>query len=243
VAAGTLAINMNRITAKTRWILLGAVALCGLVVCVGLAWWLGEQGYGLREAVDWVLAQVRGLGPVAFFSLMALLPSAGVPVSVFTLTAGPVFAPVMGLPLVVVISLLCLGINLALTYGLSRWILRPWVERLCAWLGFKIPEVSEADQRSLVVLVRVTPGPPYVLQNYVLGVARVAFGTYFLISWAIVSLYSTAMILFGDALVNGRGRGVLIAVSLLVAFVVGVRFARKKLNRQKPGLAEEVASK
>ena len=107
------------------------------------------------------------------------------------------------------------------------------MEWLCAWWGFKIPEVSEADQRSLVILVRVTPGPPYVLQNYVLGVARVTFGTYFLISWAVVAFYSTAMILFGDALMNGRGRVALIAASLLVAFVVGVRFVRKRLGRSK----------
>jgi uncharacterized membrane protein YdjX (TVP38/TMEM64 family) len=233
---------MNRISMKTRWLLLGAAGLCGLVVCAVALWWIQAQGYSVRESIDWVLAQVRGLGPVAFFSLMAVLPGVGVPVSVFTLTAGPVFAPVMGLPLVVVISLLCLGINLALTYGLSRWVLRPRAEKLCAWLGFKIPVVSAGDQRSLVILVRVTPGPPYVLQNYVLGVAQVSFTAYFWISWAIVSLYSTAVIIFGDALVHGRGRGALIAMSLMVAFVVGVRFARKKLNKQKPALAVEAAT-
>jgi uncharacterized membrane protein YdjX (TVP38/TMEM64 family) len=219
---------------------MGAVMLCGLIFCSVLGWWLRDQGYTVRESIDWVLALVRGLGPVAFFTLMTLLPGVGVPVSVFTLTAGPVFAPVMGLPLVVVVSLLCLGVNLALTYGLARWVLRPWVEWLCAWLGFKIPQVAPEDQRSLTVLVRVTPGPPYVLQNYLLGVARVSFPTYFTISWAIVSLYSTAVIIFGDALVNGKGKGALIAVSLLVTFIVGVRFARKRLNRSKIKSVETV---
>jgi uncharacterized membrane protein YdjX (TVP38/TMEM64 family) len=219
---------------------MGAVMLCGLIFCSVLGWWLRDQGYTVRESIDWVLALVRGLGPVAFFTLMTLLPGVGVPVSVFTLTAGPVFAPVMGLPLVVVVSLLCLGVNLALTYGLARWVLRPWVEWLCAWLGFKIPQVAPEDQRSLTVLVRVTPGPPYVLQNYLLGVARVSFPTYFTISWAIVSLYSTAVIIFGDALVNEKGKGALIAVSLLVTFIVGVRFARKRLNRSKIKSVETV---
>lgn len=211
-----------------------AVALAGLAACAVLLWWLRSRGYEAREAVEWALERVRGLGPVAFFSAMALLPGAGAPVSAFTLTAGPVFAPVLGLPLVVVISLLCLGVNLALTYALARWLVRPWVERFCAWLGFKIPEVSEADGRALVILVRVTPGPPYVLQNYLLGVARIPFATYFTISWAVVSLYATAMIVFGDALVNGKGRGVLIGGSLLVAFVVGVRFVRRRMGRKAP---------
>lgn len=231
--------RMNRISTKARLALLCAAALAGLVVCAGLAWWAHARGLDVRGEIERALAWVRGLGPVAFFLAMALLPGVGVPVSAFTLTAGPVFAPVMGLPLVVAVSLLCLGANLALTYALARWVMRPWAERFCAWLGFKIPEVSEADQRSLTILVRVTPGPPYVLQNYLLGLARIPFATYFTVSWAVVSSYSTAMIVFGDALVHGKGRGVLIGASLLAAFVVGVRFVRGRLRRKSPEAAVE----
>jgi uncharacterized membrane protein YdjX (TVP38/TMEM64 family) len=225
--------TMKCVSAKTRrWILVGGAA-GGLAFCALAWWWAAGRGYDVRESVEWVLAQVRGLGPVAFFSLMALLPAAGMPVSVFTLTAGPVFAPVLGMPLVLALSLASLGVNVALTYVLARWILRPWVERLCAWLGFTIPEVAEDDQRSLVILVRVTPGPPYVLQNFLLGMAQIRFATYFTISFLVVSVYSSAVIIFGDALVNGKGKGALIGISLLVAFVIGVRFARKRLGRTK----------
>jgi uncharacterized membrane protein YdjX (TVP38/TMEM64 family) len=233
---------MSRTSFKNRAVLPAFAAVCGLALAGVVFWWIRKEGYEVRAAIDWVLARVRGLGPGTFFSLMAVLPTLGVPVSVFTLTAGPVFAPVLGLPLVVVLSLLSLGTNLVLTYGLSRWVLRPWAQRLCGWLGFRIPEVSESDQRSLVILVRVTPGPPYVLQNYVLGLARVSFAAYFPISWAVVSVYSTAVIIFGDALVNGRGRGVLIGVGLLVAFVVGVRVVRKKMNRRKSAGAGDATS-
>jgi hypothetical protein len=42
--------------------------------------------------------------------------------------------------------------------------------------------------------------------------------------------------------VNGRGRGALIGISLLVAFVVGVRFVRKKMNLRKAAPAENSTS-
>ena len=223
---------MKHISPKTRWLLLAGVAAGGLIV--GVAVWLGLRslGYNLRESLDWVLAQVRSLGPTAFFGLMALLPSLGAPLSLFTLTAGPVFTPVLGLPTVILLSLLSLGINLSLTYALARWFLRPWVERLCVWLGFAIPEVADVDQRSLVILVRVTPGPPYALQNYLLGMAKIPFATYFVISWVVVSAYGCAFIVFGDALAQGKGRGALLGASLLIALTVGIRFLRRWMQRK-----------
>lgn len=223
---------MKRISPKTRWLLLAGVAAAGLVACGAVWWGLHRLGYGMRESVDWVLAQVRSLGPAAFFGLMALLPALGAPLSLFTLTAGPVFTPVLGLPVVILLSLLSLGINLSLTYALARWFLRPWVERLCVWLGFTIPEVADVDQRSLVILVRVTPGPPYALQNYLLGMAKIPFATYFAISWVVVSAYGCAFIVFGDAIAQGKGRGAVLGASLLIALTVGIRFLRRWMQRK-----------
>jgi uncharacterized membrane protein YdjX (TVP38/TMEM64 family) len=223
---------MERITSAKRWILLGGVAASGLVVC-GLAWWwLRDHGYDLHQIFSGVLAQVRGLGPWPFFTLMALLPAVGAPISLFTLTAGPLFASALGLPVVLLLALVSVAVNLALSYVLARWLLRPWVERLCAWLGVSIPAVSEADHRALVILVRVTPGTPYVLQSYLLGMAKIPMAVYFVISWVVASLYACAFIVFGDALAHGKGRGVLLGVSLLVALGVGVKFLRKKLTRK-----------
>lgn len=224
---------MNRTLSVTRWLLLAVLAVGGLVVCA-LGWrWLQSQGYTLREAMDWVLAYVRRLGPAAFFTLMAVLPVIGAPLSIFTLTAGPLFAPTFGLSGVIALTMVSLAANLALTYVLARWLLRPWVERLCAWLGFKIPAVAEEDQRNLVILVRVTPGTPQVLQNYLLGVACIPFAPYFVISWVVGSLYACAFIVFGDAVVQGKGRNVLIGVGLLAGLAVGVRFLRRYMQRKK----------
>ncbi len=215
-----------------NWVRLGLLAVVGLVV-LGLAWWwLDSQQIEPRAFVDQVVLWVRGLGAPTYFLLMALLPAAGCPLTVFTFTAGPVFAPTLGMPLVLLLVGLCLAVNLALTYWLARYALKPWLERLCAWLGYRLPRVAPENQRGLVILVRVTPGPPYVLQNYLLGLAGIPFGTYFFISWAISAIYASALVLFGDALMQGEGRTALLAVSLLVGVMVGVQFLRRHYRRK-----------
>jgi len=219
---------MKQITLATRRMLLAGIAVGGLVVLAVMLWWLRSRGYDAHQSLDILLAKVRELGPWPFFTLMAVMPAVGAPISIFTLTAGPLFAPALGLPLVLGLAIASVAVNLMLTYVLARWLLRPWVERVCVWLGFRIPEVAEADQRALVILVRVTPGTPFVVQNYLLGMAKIPATTYFIISWVIASLYACAFIIFGDAVAHGKGKGVLLGVSLLVALTVAVRFIRKK---------------
>jgi len=220
------------VAAKNRRLKLALLAGAGFVA-LAVFWWVWRsQGGELKPLVGQVLAQVRAMGAGMFFLLMALLPAAGCPISVFTLTAGPVFAPSLGMPVVLLLVWVSIAFNLALTYWLSRYALRPWLARLCGWLGYKLPEVPQADHRGLVILVRVTPGPPYVLQSYLLGLAGIPFGTYFFISWVISSSYACAFVLFGDALMQGRGRTALVAVSLFVALTVAVQFLRRHYRRR-----------
>jgi uncharacterized membrane protein YdjX (TVP38/TMEM64 family) len=218
----------TRKLSKRSMLLLGSgFGLCG---ALGALWLFREHGEVVRSWVDQGLGFVRGAGPVTFFALMALLPAAGCPITVFTLTAGPVFGPILGLPLVLALVWVALAFNLTLTYGLSRWLLRPWLERLCQWMGYRIPEVDPSNHRALVIVVRVTPGPPYVLQSYLLGLAGVRFGTYFWISWVVSSLYACAFVVFGDALAHGKGKMALMGIGLFVALTVAVRLLKRKAS-------------
>jgi uncharacterized membrane protein YdjX (TVP38/TMEM64 family) len=219
---------------KFNWIRFGGLAVAGLLVLAAGWWWVRTQELAPRELAEQGVVWVRGLGAPTYFLLMALLPAAGCPLSVFTLTAGPVFAPTLGMPVVLLLVWLSLAVNLALTYWLARYALRPWLEKLCCWLGYKLPQAAPADQRSLVILVRVTPGPPYVLQSYLLGLAGISFPTYFLISWVITSSYACAFVLFGDAVMQGRGRMALIAIMLFAALTVAVQLLRRHYRRQRP---------
>lgn len=209
--------------------LLGLAAILCLAAMIPL--WMHRET--LRAWAEVGVEWVRGLGPTAFFCAMAILPAAAVPLSVFTFSAGSVFAPTLGMPAVLGLVALSLAVNQTLTYVLARWILRPWVLKLCAWLGYQVPVVSPSDQLKLIILVRVTPGPPYVLQSYLLGLAAIPFRLYFTISWGIAVFYSFAFVLFGQALLEGRGRLALVAVSLFVALTVAVRWVKGRVTSER----------
>ncbi len=206
------------------------LAAAGAVVA-GVALML-LQGVDVKALFHQALEFIRGLGPVTFFAAMAVLPSFGCPLTAFTLSALPVFGGELGAPTVVGLALASIAVNLAFSYWLARYALRPWVEKLLAWMGYTLPQVATEDRLGLLVLVRVTPGPPYALQNFVLGMTAIPFGLYMAVSMAIVSVYSAAFILFGDALAHGRGKMIFLAASLFIAFSVGVKFLRRHYQRR-----------
>jgi uncharacterized membrane protein YdjX (TVP38/TMEM64 family) len=214
---------------RTLFLKLGAGALVLLVAAVLVA-----RGLDLEGMVQRGLDLIRNAGPVAFFIAMALLPAVGAPILAFSLSAGPVFGERLGIGTVIALSLLALLINMALTYFLASRALRPLLEKLFVRLGYKLPKVEAGDATDLIILLRVTPGIPFCVQNYLLGLARVPFGKYLLISCGFMWAFNIAIILFGDALLNGRGKVAFLALSLFLALTVATHLVRKHLSRKKP---------
>lgn len=213
---------------RLRLVKLGAVVLV-LLVGAGLV----ARGYDIKGAIEQGLTLVRSAGPLVFFLAMALLPAVGAPQMAFTLTAGPVFAPQLGMGLVVLYAVIAMTCNMALSYWLASRVLRPVLEALLQRLGYKIPQVQKGDETGLIVLLRVTPGVPFPVQNYLLGLARASFGRYLLISVAIQAPLNAAVIIFGDALLHGKGKMAFIGISLIVALMVGTQLLRKHYGKKR----------
>lgn len=201
------------------------------VVCV-IGMILLARGYDLKGAYERGMATVREAGPTAFFIAMALLPAIGAPQSAFTLTAGPLFGPRLGMPLVVFLGCLAAVVNMTLTYWLARTVMRPLLEKLVIRLGYKLPEVKSGNAVDMIVLLRVTPGFPFPVQNYLLGLANIAFGKYLLVSCLCSLPFNAAFIWFGDALLQGKGRIALIAFMCVAALLAGAQLLRKHYSRK-----------
>ncbi len=197
-----------------------------VVVVVGVAGALILHGVNLGDLLDHLLEKARKAGPLAFFTAMAVLPAFGVPALAFMLPAGPVFAPTLGMPLVLALSLAALTVNMILAYWLARYALRPWLARLITRLGYKLPQVPPGDTTALIVLLRVTPGVPALAQNYLLGLADTPFVKYLLVSclcaWPHISVY----VYFGEELREGRKGLILVGGLLLVAVIAAARLVR-----------------
>ncbi len=190
------------------------------------------RGYDVKGLIQQALELVRSAGPVVFFTAQALLPAVGAPQTAFSLTAGPLFGSQLGMPLVVALSTLALAVNIALTYWLASRLLHPVLEKLFLRLGYKLPQVASGNAIDLIVLLRVTPGVPLPVQNYLLGLARVPFGRYLLVSCLILGPLNAAFVLFGDALLQGKGRLAFLALSGLLALMAGAQLLRKHYARK-----------
>lgn len=207
--------------------------LAGLAVLGAVVAGLVLRGVDVRGSIDHGIALIRAAGPWAFFAGMAVLPAFGFPLSPFTLSAGSVFAPTLGWPVVLLATWTALTVNVTLTYVGARWLARPWLEKLVIRLGYTWPDVQPENYWNVTLLLRVTPGPPFFLQSAMLGLARVPMRIYLIGSVSVAAVYGTVFVVFGEALLAGRGKMILMGASALVALALGTQVLRRHLARKK----------
>jgi uncharacterized membrane protein YdjX (TVP38/TMEM64 family) len=188
---------------------------------------------GLIEAADAAVLGLREAGPAVFFVAMALLPAVGFPLLAFTLAAGPVFGPTLGAGWVIVWSLTAVVANLLLTYWLANRALRPLVSRVLAYFEFRLPESTAGSAWQMTLIVRLTPGPPFWVQSYLLGLIRVPLVPYLVVSTSVIAGYVIALVCGGEAIAKGSGRLAFAAIGVLVVSVVTLQLLRQRTARRR----------
>jgi uncharacterized membrane protein YdjX (TVP38/TMEM64 family) len=191
------------------------------------------KGFHFQEQAFRFIAFVSRFGPWPFFIGLALLPALGVPTLAFTLVAGSAFSARMGMTNVVLVGTVAMVANMALTYWLARSVFRKWLGDLLVRLGYKLPQVDRADITDLIIILRTTTGIPFFVQNYTLGLVDAPVGRYFLVSILCAVPGNAAFIIFGEALLHGKGYTVLVALGLLVALAAATQLLRRHYGRRK----------
>ncbi len=207
-----------------------AVAAVVVLAVAGALLLSGDPKALLAQGKEWydrAMDAVREAGPLAFFTAMAIFPGLGAPMLAFSLPVGRIFGPTLGMPMVVFWSLVATLVNMTITYALARRGLRPVLGAVVKRLGYKLPEIESGDIVDLIVILRLTPGIPFLVQNYLLGLADVPAGRYLTVSSLLVLPQATAFVLFGNALLSGQGRLVLIAIGVLAVVTAGTHLVRR----------------
>lgn len=168
-----------------------------------------------------VVEAIRDLGPGPFFVAMAVLPVIGFPVTPFYLLAGATF----GVGISLAGTALSQALNLAIAYWLARRYLRGVIEKLVRKANYKIPEVAPKHWVNFTILIKITPGPPNFLKSFILGLARIPFGIFFIISWPATMGFAVGAIIFGDSLMDRDISQAILGFALMVVVLIGIKFA------------------
>jgi uncharacterized membrane protein YdjX (TVP38/TMEM64 family) len=150
--------------------------------------------------------------PLAFLAAHIVVTVFPFPRSAFTLAAGLLFGPVLGVPLAVVASTISAVIALLLVraagWQLSRLVRHPRVDSLDARLRER--------GWPTIVSMRLIPAVPFSVMNYAAGASAVRVLPYTLASLVGLIPGTAAMVILGDAL-TGNVSPLLLLVSMCTA--------------------------
>ena len=208
---------------KLPLVKLGLVVAAAAVVAVLVLRGLDYRALGQRG-----LEAIRATGPWTFFAATAVLPAFAAPLSVFTITAGELFAPLMTMAGVIAAMMFAIAVNLAFTYWLARFALRPILSKVIRRYGYSIPSVTRENALSIALTLRLTPGPPFFLQSYMLGLAEVPFRLYMVVSWLCILPWAVGAIVLGKGIFNGNFKLVAYGIGVITLAAFVVNFVRKR---------------
>ncbi|MDQ8188142.1 hypothetical protein [Pelagicoccus sp. SDUM812002] len=178
-----------------------------------------------REQLMRTVESLAAMGPWVFFSLMAVLPLFWMPLSPFL-----VLAPAFGIETAIFGTASALTFNVVISWFVSGKWFRPLFERVVNRVGYSVPEVPARRMLGFALVLRLTPGMPFPLQNYLLGLARMPLGQYLMVSLPIIWIVSTSLMLLGESIMSGNIRFAIVGVFLAMIVALAFRYWRGKLE-------------
>ena len=184
---------------------------------------MGSQLHLLKQQVT----DYGELYPGLLFAGIVLLPAFGFPASALLLLAGIVWG---SNPASCAIALGAIFLNIIVTHSFAagpgkRVISRFLGERLKPWERF-----SAADHAKVTWLVRLTPGIPLFVQNYLLGFLGIPLRQSLLIALPVTGLYVCGFVLTGGAIFDGTWGLAITGVCLVAAAAFAARLMRKNYS-------------
>lgn len=151
--------------------------------------------------------------PVLLFLAIALLPGMGFPASPLLIAAGVAWG---GGLRACSLAISAIAINMTWTYFLATGIGKPLLLRL---FGKRLQKWEAPQGKNLYLItgaLRLTPGIPFFLQNYALGIMGIPFRPYILISLPLNGIFVIGFVVSGGAILSGSIAHALAGLGLIL---------------------------
>ena len=213
------------------WVQIALVGLFGLSIAGGIvAWKMGVDLAALQSG--WTQAnEYLVKNPGLLFLALVFLPGLPIPTSALLFTAGVVWRQrtVMACAL----CIFAMALNLTWTYWLAAGPARRLVEKVLRATAIKIPDLPQGDHLKLILVLKLTPGIPFFVQNYLLGFLRAPFRLYLPISILCNGIIGTGVVLSGVGLADGKLMPAITGISLIALGAVLTQLIRGWLAKRK----------
>lgn len=214
-------------------LLLGGVLLVFTFLLVAYFILLKIGGEQARTWLESGWRSVRDLltdhGPLLFLAI-AVLPGFVLPVAPLLGFAG-IWAGKNGPWLGCAYCSLALFANLCWTYWLARGPARGLLKRLLSRSRFRLPETPPKNLIEWALILRLTPGVPFILTNYGLGLFRMPFASYLTVSLPILAFTACGYVLAFAGVFGGQWKHVWTGVSILAVTILFGKFWLKRKDR------------
>ncbi len=127
-------------------------------------------------------------------------------------------------------SVLALSLNLVWTYWLAHGIGRSFIDKLLKRFKYRIPELPPNNLTQWAIILRLTPGIPFIFTNYALGLLKIPFSKYLLVSIPIVAITDCGFVLASAGIFGGSWKFIWSGVSILIIMILIGRTVSKKQN-------------
>jgi len=137
------------------------------------------------------------------FCSIAVLPAFILPVSPLLILAGK-WGGTHSPWLSCLYSVIALAVNLSWTYWFARKPGNSMIRWLLSRSKHKLPEKDPENLTQWALILRLAPGVPFIFTNYILGILKMPFRSYLLISLPILSLTSCGYVLIFAGVFGGE---------------------------------------
>lgn len=218
---------LKKILSDRRFHRLAGVLLVAGAGAALLAWKMGVNGAMLNEGWKQLEAFLMDR-PRLLFAALVVLPALPIPTSALLFLAGTVWRdrPVVACA----VCLVAMVLNMSWTYWLAAHPGRKMAEKLLAMTSLRVPAVTRGNDLRLILILRLTPGIPFFLQNYALGFCRVPFRLFLPLSIGCSGLISCGVVLSGAGVANGSLTPAVSGVALIGLGLVIVQMIRQRLR-------------